>query len=73
MKKQNKIYWIVGAVVIILALVIIFRPQSEEEKYTIGVVTSLTGNGSNLGIPWMRGMELAAEEINKGGVSMVKS
>lgn len=68
MKEQNKIYLGIGIVAIILiAAIAMFLTPKGEETIKIGVLAPLTGSVSHLGNPYVRGMELAVDEVNMNG------
>jgi branched-chain amino acid transport system substrate-binding protein len=58
-------------VVLVISLFLIAGcAQTNKDEYQIGVVTSLSGPGANLGKPMVEGMELAVKEINaEGGIN----
>jgi branched-chain amino acid transport system substrate-binding protein len=61
-----KISWLIGLVILVLAIPSL-SSASANEPIVLGVVQSLTGPGSSMGIPGKAGYEFAAEEINKAG------
>ena len=65
MKKQNKIYLGIGIVVIILiATIVMFSaPKGEGENYKIGLIAPLSGFGAIFGESYLKGAELALEEV----------
>ena len=68
MKKQNKIYLAIGIVAIILiAAIVMFSAPKGEETIRVGSILSLTGAASAWGEAAQNGINIAVEDINKGG------
>lgn len=65
MKKQNKIYLGIGivAVILIASIVMFSAPNGEEENYKIGLIAPLSGFGAIFGESYLKGAELALEEV----------
>ncbi|MFA7010818.1 MAG: ABC transporter substrate-binding protein [Bacilli bacterium] len=70
MKKQNKIYLLIGFVVLILIglVLVLFNKGNNEEEIKIGVIVPLTNSIlSQRGVDSSRALSLAVKEVNENG------
>jgi branched-chain amino acid transport system substrate-binding protein len=69
MKKQNKIYLVIGIIAIILLVGINYLAfnGSQEETIKIGIIGHFSGEYADYGIPMKNAVELAIKETNNAG------
>ncbi len=73
MKKQNKIYWIVGAIIVIVLAVFVSLNEKEkiDEKVKIGILTPLTGDMNSWGQATSKGVELALRDSKMDNIELI--
>lgn len=71
--KKKSVFLIVAAALAIVAIMVSIRlSKKESDKYLIGVIGPLSGEGASYGIAMKQGIEMAIEEINsRGGINGV--
>jgi len=70
-KKNNPTFWIIGIIILAIALgsFFFFEETVGRESIKIGVILSISGSGSYIGEQTRDGMQMAADEINtRGGI-----
>lgn len=68
MKQSNKTVWVIGIVVIIIALILIVSLYPLGNKnIKIGIIGHFSGDYASYGIPMKNAAELAIEETNNAG------
>lgn len=70
-KNSKSSFWIIGIIVLAIALGVffLFEETVSRESIKIGVILSISGSGSYIGEQTRDGMQMAADEINsRGGI-----
>ncbi len=73
MKKQSKIYWIAGIIVLALAVLMVIFPfnvEKDKDVIKIGIVTDLTGAAAYWGESTRVGAELARQDLRDKGFNV---
>lgn len=69
MNTRNKIYWAIGAVIVLVVVVMLVTPPKETGTVKLGYIGPLTGPASILGIEASQAVELAVKQVNdQGGI-----